>query len=96
MSTFVTMPRSRGSQLYLLQLLGVAVGLVLIGFDHWRIGVTVVGASFVASAIARISVPERHHGMLQVRGKAFDIAWTTLLGVGLIVLAAVIPPQPGQ
>lgn len=89
------LPRSRGSQLYLLQLIGVAIGLFLIAISHWRLGVTVVGASFIASALARIIVPARHHGMLQVRGKAFDIAWTTLLGVGLVVLAAVIPPQPG-
>lgn len=88
-------PRSRGSQLYLVQLLGVAVGLALIALGPWRTGVTVVGATFLAGAAARAVMPENHTGMLQVRGKVFDIGWTVLLGVSLIVLAAVIPDQAG-
>lgn len=87
-------PRSRGSQLYLLQLVGVAVGLAVTVFGPWRIGITVVGATFVVGALARVVVPDDHTGMLRVRGRAFDIGWTALLGVSLIVLAAVIPSQP--
>lgn len=87
-------PRSRGSQLYLLQLVGVAVGLAILTFGPWRIGLTVVGAAFLGGAAVRAVVPHDHTGMLRVRGKAFDIGWTALLGVSLIVLAAVIPDQP--
>lgn len=89
-------PRSRGSQLYLLQLLLVAVGLVLVMAGPWRAGVAVVGSAFVIGAVARSVVPISHTGMLRVRGKAFDMVWMTLLGVALILLALVIPEQPGR
>ncbi len=89
-------PRSRGSQLYLLQLLVVVVGLALVVAGPWRQGVAVVGAAFVIGAIARSVVPVSHTGMLRVRGKLFDIVWMTLLGVSLILLALVIPEQPGR
>ena len=88
-------PRSRGSQLYLLQLLCVAVGLVLVVLDQWRAGIVVVGVAFVVGAVARSVVPIDHTGMLRVRGKAFDIFWMSLLGAALIVLAVLIPSQPG-
>ena len=91
----IKLPRSRGSQFYLVLLLGVAAGMLLITLDAWRIGVSVVGITFVVGAVARAVVPSEHIGMLRVRGKPFDVVWMTLLGVSLIVLAVVIPNQPG-
>jgi hypothetical protein len=88
-------PRSRGSQLYLLQLLAVFSGLCLVVAGPWRAGVAVVGGAFIVGAVARSVVPVSHTGMLRVRGKAFDMLWMTLLGVALVVLALVIPDQPG-
>jgi hypothetical protein len=90
----VITPRSRGSQIYLLQLLGVFIGIVLVVAGHWRVGIVVVGATFLVGAAARSVVPLSHTGMLRVRGKAFDMFWMTTLGVALVVLAIVIPPQP--
>jgi hypothetical protein len=29
--------------------------------------------------------------MLNVRGRSFDVFWTTTLGVSLLILAAVVP-----
>ena len=90
----IPLPRSRGSQIYLLHLIAVAVGLVLVLSGPWRLGVNVIGGSFVAAALARAIVPTEHEGMLQVRGRAFDIFWMSTLGVSLVVLAFVVPPQP--
>lgn len=90
----MTTPRSRGSQIYLLQLLGVFVGIVLVVAGHWRVGIVIVGATFLVGAAARSVVPLSHTGMLRVRGKAFDMFWMTTLGVALVVLAIVIPSQP--
>lgn len=90
----IPLPRSRGSQIYLLHLIAVAVGLILVLAGPWRQGVLVIGASFAAAALARAVVPVEHEGMLHVRGKAFDVFWMTTLGVSLIVLAIVVPPQP--
>lgn len=89
------LPRSRGSQFYLLQLLVVAIGLLLIALGHWRGGVAAIGVAFVAGAAARSVVPIDHTGMLRVRGKLFDVVWMTVLGVALVVLPIVIPNQPG-
>lgn len=89
------LPRSRGSQLYLVQLLAVAVGLVLVAAGPWRTGILVIGVAFVVGALARSVVPPDHTGMLRVRGKAFDMFWMTTLGVALIVLALIVPAQPG-
>jgi hypothetical protein len=91
----VKLPRSRGSQFYLLQLLAVAVGLVLAAVGQWRPGIVAIGLAFVAGALARSVVPINHTGMLRVRGKAFDMMWMTVLGVALIVLPILIPNQPG-
>ncbi|AXT84088.1 hypothetical protein C6I20_02005 [Aeromicrobium sp. A1-2] len=88
-------PRSRGSQLYLLHLLAVLVGLVLVVAGPWRVGIILIGVAFVVGAVARSFVPISHTGMLRVRGKAFDVFWMTTLGVALVVLAIVIPGQSG-
>ncbi len=85
------LPRSRGSQFYLLTLLGVFIGLVLVAIGYWRFGLYAVGATFVANALGRLVVPEAHKGMLNVRNRGFDVFWTTTLGVSLLVLAAVVP-----
>jgi hypothetical protein len=87
-------PRSRGSQIYLCLLVGVAVGLVLVAAGHWRAGLMVVGVPFVLGGGARVVVPQDHVGMLRVRGRTFDIVWMTLLGTSLAVLALVVPPGP--
>lgn len=87
-------PRSRGSQFYLLQLLAVATGLILVLVGPWRAGLHVIGAAFVLGALARAVIPEDHTGMLRVRGKAFDMFWMATLGLALIVLAIVVPPPP--
>ena len=86
------LPRSRGSQFYLLTLLGVFIGLVVVVFGVWRLGIYVIGATFVANALGRLVVPEAHKGMLNVRGRSFDVFWTMTLGVSLLILAAVVPP----
>jgi hypothetical protein len=91
----VKLPRSRGSQLYLVQLVVVAAGLVLVAVGQWRPGVVAMGLAFVVGALARSVVPIDHTGMLRVRGKAFDMVWMTTLGVALIVLPLLIPDQPG-
>ena len=88
------LPRSRGSQIYLLMLVGVFVGLVMVVSGPWRPGLMLVGITFVVAALARVVVSAEHVGMLRVRGKAFDVFWTATLGVSLCVLALVVPPGP--
>lgn len=90
----MALPQSRGSRIYLVQLLIVAVALVIMLLGWWREGVILFGISFLAAAAFRVVVPPDHTGMLRVRGKVFDIVWMTILGASLIVLAISIPLQP--
>ena len=87
----MNLPRSYGSRIYLLHLLVVAIALVVIYLGWWRTGIFLIGASFVAAAIARMFVPLDHTGMLRVRGKVFDVAWMGFLGVSLVVLSFIVP-----
>lgn len=86
-------PRSYGSRVYLSLLIVVGVCLALIALGSWRQGVTGIGVAFLAAAAGRWVISEDHAGMLQVRGRFFDVAWMVFLGVSLLVLAATVPQQ---
>ena len=73
---------------------GVLAGLVIawVGETTWRIGCLVIGASLVVGGLERLLLPDRDAGLLQVRGKAFDVAVLVLTGAAVLVLAVVVPP----
>jgi hypothetical protein len=52
----------------------------------------VVGSSLVLGALLRLVLPTRAAGLLQVRGKAFDVVVVLLTGAAIIALAVVVPP----
>lgn len=84
-------PKSIGSNLYLLQLLGVSLSLVMVAFGAWRIGVAGIGLTFALGVLARLAIKSPNEGMLRVRGKFFDVLWTAALAFALIVLALTVP-----
>ncbi len=65
----------------------VAVGLGLAGFGVWRSGAIVVGGGVGLAAFLRVVLPFRMAGLLQVRGKAFDVTVLVLAAVGIVALA---------
>lgn len=91
----LSFPFSRGSRLYLLVLTGVVAGMVLVMAGPWRVGLTVVGVSFIVGAAMRLLVSYDQSGLLRVRGRTFDALWMTFLGGSLILLAIIVPPPPG-
>jgi hypothetical protein len=70
----------------------VAVGLVIVASGHFRAGCVVVGAGVSLAAALRAMLPERRAGLLVVRHRFLDVALMTALGVGIVVLAVVVPP----
>ncbi len=89
-------PSTLGGVVYLAVLGSAAAGLLLTVAGAWRAGLSLVGAALLVGALARLALPERRAGMLRVRRKWSDVAMLTLAGVGLIVLAIVVPDQlPG-
>jgi putative Mn2+ efflux pump MntP len=79
----------------LVVLAGVVGGLVLatLGQETWRAGCLLIGASLGVGAVLRAALPSREAGLLQVRGKAFDITVLVVLAVAVIVLAIAVPPE---
>ncbi|MDR1852086.1 MAG: DUF3017 domain-containing protein [Propionibacteriaceae bacterium] len=73
-------------------LLGVFVGVVVVYFEHWRLGSTAVGLSLCWAALWRAVLGNRA-GLLCVRNRFFDTLCLAILGVGILVLAWIVPPS---
>lgn len=72
---------------------GVLAGLVVawLGETTWRLGCLVIGGSLLVGAVERLLLTDREAGLLQVRGKAFDVAVLTLTGLAVVALAIAVP-----
>lgn len=72
---------------------GLVCGLLvaLLGRDTWRLGCLIIGASLGVGAVERLALPQRGAGLLEVRGRAFDIVVMALAGAAIIALAIVVP-----
>jgi hypothetical protein len=89
-------PRTRGGKVYLGVLLVGIAGLAIIVADLWRLGTTLLGVAFLLATIGRIALPDADAGMLKLRRKAIDVPTLLAIGVALVVLASVVPDQPGS
>ncbi len=74
-------------------LAGVFAGLLIayLGNSSWRLGGLIIGASVGLGAVVRVVLPSREAGLLQVRGKAFDVTVLAFTGAAIIILAVVVP-----
>ncbi|MGN6722343.1 MAG: DUF3017 domain-containing protein [Marmoricola sp.] len=88
-------PSTIGGMLYLAVLVIAAGGLFLVATYNWRLGVSALGGGMLLAAVGRVALGEYESGMLRVRNKAFDVVALSGLGALMIVLAWVIPNQPG-
>jgi hypothetical protein len=72
-------------------LLAVAVGLVMVTFEHWRRGLVVIGIALLVAAALRLLLPARRVGFLAVRSRPVDVVLMAGCGVALTVFALAIP-----
>ena len=72
-------------------LVTVAVGLLLVTFEHWRKGLVVMGLALLGAAVLRLLVPLRRLGFLAVRSRPVDVALMAGTGVVLTAIALAIP-----
>jgi len=72
-------------------LVGVAVGLVMVAFEHWRRGLVVVGLVLVGGGVLRLLLPLRRVGFLAVRSRPVDVVLLVGVGVTLTAFALAIP-----
>ena len=88
-------PQTFGGVVYLVVVGLTLTGLVITAAGAWRTGVSWMGAGLLVGSGCRLLLPERRAGMLRVRRRAADVGMLALAGVALLVLAAVVPNQPG-
>ena len=87
--------RPIGSVVVAVTSVAAAVGLVIVAVGPWRVGLSVVGAAMVLTALARIALPDRHIGLLRIRRTGSDVVVMVTLGVTITLLAWLVPDQPG-
>ena len=75
-------------------LTGVAAGLGIVAFGHWRMGTTLIGAAITLGGLLRL-LPHQRVGLLAVRNKVLDTVVLLALGIGIIALAFWVPPSRG-
>ncbi|TYQ10947.1 UNVERIFIED_ORG: Protein of unknown function (DUF3017) [Gordonia westfalica J30] len=75
---------------YLLVMLGVLAAALLVMFDRWRRGSFVFGTALLVGALLRAFIPASQAGLLQVRGKLFDVSVMATVGGVMLWLATSI------
>lgn len=74
-------------------LTGVFVGLAIaVGIGHWRVGCTLIGLSVTVGGFLRL-MPQQRVGLLAVRNRVIDTILLLGSGIGILVLAWVVPPS---
>lgn len=67
------------------------IGLAFLGGSAWRPGCLLIGVSLLVGAAERLLLPAREAGLLEVRGKAFDVTVLALAGAAVLALALAVP-----
>jgi hypothetical protein len=72
-------------------LVTVALGLFVVAFDHWRLGLVIIGLALIGGAVLRLLLPVRRAGFLAVRSRAVDVVLLAGTGLAVAVIALMIP-----
>jgi hypothetical protein len=78
---------------YLIVLAGTAAGL-LVAWDGSKDagrGASLIGASLLVAALARLILPERYVGLLATRRKASDVLGFAVFGAAVLAVAIALP-----
>lgn len=88
-------PQTFGGVVYLVVIGMALTGLAITLAGAWRTGVSWMGTGLLVGAASRLLLPERRAGMLRVRRKTSDVMMLAVAGLALVILAVVVPSQPG-
>jgi len=70
-----------------LLVVGVLASGVFSATEHWRRATFTLGASMLWLALMRLTCDSRVIGLVAVRSRRFDVAFTSLLGAAMMWLA---------
>ena len=87
--------RTLGGAVYLVVVAMAVAGLAITVAGAWRTGVSWIGAGLLVGSVCRLVLHDSRAGMLRVRRKYADVCMLALAGAALLVLAVVVPSQPG-
>ena len=78
---------------YLIVLAGTAAGLLVVwaGSKYAGRGASLIGASLLAAALARLILPARYVGLLATRRKASDVLGFAVFGAAVLAVAIALP-----
>ena len=78
---------------YLIVLAGTATGMLVIwhGSKYAGRGASLIGASLLAAALARLILPARYAGLLSSRRKASDVLGFAVFGAAVLAVAIALP-----
>ena len=89
-------PSTLGGVVYLVVVAACGIGPRVVAFGPWRRGVALIGVGLILAALMRRLPRDRDAGMLRVRRSRWvDVLMLGGVGAALLVLASVIPDQPG-
>ena len=88
------LPQTVGGTVYIVVVGMTVVGLGIVVAGAWRTGLVWMGIGLLLGALTRAVLSERAAGMLRVRRRWSDVLMLTVAGIGLIVLAVIVPAQP--
>ena len=71
----------------------LTAGIVFAAMGRWRLASLVIGVSLLTAAALRLVLPPMAGGLLVVRRRWIDVAVMTMLGLGVVALAFVVPPS---
>ena len=83
-------PRTLGGAIYLAVLAATLLGIGVVTAGRARLGLQVCGVALLCGGAARLVLPNEEAGMLGIRRKLIDVTTLVALGIGLVVLAALI------
>jgi hypothetical protein len=70
----------------------VALSLLFIAGDRFRVGSVLLAMSLVYALLLRAFLPDEVAGLLVIRGKAVDLTVLGVLALGLVTLSLWVPP----
>lgn len=73
-------------------LAGVAISLVIVALDRFRLGSLLLAASLVLAFLLRLVLPSEKAGMLAVRSKRVDLIVLGVLAAVLAIVTISVPP----
>ena len=78
---------------YLIVLAGTAAGMLVAwhGSKYAGRGASLIGASLLAAALARLILPARYVGLLATRRKASDVLGFAVFGAAVLAVAIALP-----